>query len=164
MDIFLEKDTTTYIQEILGWFYKPESILSKNVQILWDWKMEVSFIFPEYLRTINPLEHVSANQINEAVMEGSYLIIGWAIKRALFNDISFDDFLQNRAIALYRSLDIKYKKQVKSWVICSLTFSLWEVKNVKWKFSTIEVQFAGFAEWTSKSCLAINEYINTITE
>lgn len=82
-------------------------------------------MFPEYNRTLLPLEHVSANQINEAIMEGTYLIIGLAIKQRKFPEsITFDDFLNNRTIALYRELDVKYKKQIKSGEICSLVFKL----------------------------------------
>lgn len=159
-----EKNTENLIHQILGWLYKAESILSKKVELIEEWVIQVEFIFPEYPRTISPLQHVSANQINEAVMEWTYLVIGLALKQGLFDDFTFDDFLEHRTIALYRDLDIKYKKQITSWEIAQLIFSLWDVKNVRWKFSTIEVHFTGFAEWVSKSCLAINEYIGKITK
>ena len=79
-----------------------------------------------------PLEHVSANQINEAIMEGTYLVIGLAIKSGKFPDsITFEDFLKNRTIALYRGLNVKYKSQIKLGEICSLVFTLGDIKNVR---------------------------------
>lgn len=165
MDISSEQNIKNHIHEILGGLYKVGTILARNIKDVWWGEMEVDFVFPEYNRTLLPLAHVSANQINEAIMEGSYLVIGLAIKQGKFPvSITFDDFLKHRTVALYRSLNVKYKQQIKSGEIHSLIFKLGDIKNVRWKFSTIEVHFSGFAEWTSKSCLAINEYINTLTE
>lgn len=154
----------SWIRTILGALYNPEYILSKWVQII-DNTIIVSFRFPKYKKVLSNLGHVSANQIHEAIMEWTYLAIGIAISEWRFwNLLTFDDFLSSRSIALYREISMKFKKQIHQWEEVHLTFWIHnnDIKDIKWKFSTVTVYFSGFVEWQSKSCLQTNDFVREV--
>lgn len=154
----------SWIQTILGALYNSEYIISKWVEII-DNRVIVSFQFPKYKKVLSGLDHVSANQIHEAIMEWTYLTIGIAISEWRFwSLLTFDDFLSSRSMALYREVSMKFKKQVSQWEKVQLTF--WinnnDIRDVKWKFSTVTVYFSGFVEWQSKSCLQANDFVREV--
>lgn len=169
MSIIMESNeyrdvSDSWIRNILGALYHPEDIISKWVEIISN-RIIVSFQFPKYKKVLSGLDHVSANQIHEAIMEWTYLTIGIAISKWRFwSLLTFDDFLSSRSIALYREVSMKFKKHVSQWEKVQLTF--WinnnDIRDVKWKFSTVTVYFSGFVEWQSKSCLQANDFVREV--
>jgi hypothetical protein len=153
-----------WIRTILWAFYHSEYIYANKVTLESD-KIIISFRFWEYRKVISDLGHVSANQIHEAIMEWTYLVIGIALSQWRFWELlSFDDFLASRSIALYREVSIKFKKQIHQWEEVNLTFWIGEedIRDAKWKFSTATVHFSGFVEWQSKSCLQANDFVREV--
>lgn len=151
-----------FIIKILWWLYHEEKILAQTFQKDWD-DFEIGFHFPQYEKTITPLDHVSWNQIHEAIMEGMYLVIAAAVEEWQIKGISLTDFLSLRAVAIFREVQIKFKKEVTFlYKKPVLFFTLLQNKDIKWKFSTVTVWFSGFAEWNAKAAIQLSELVKDI--
>ena len=96
------------------------------------------------------MNHVSANQIHEGIMEVLYLVVASIVKSWKVENISFQDFLEMRAIAIFREFEIKYKREIYTDQENILEFSILNNKDMKWQFSTIEIWFSGFCVWKTK--------------
>ena len=161
-----EKTSDIYIRDILETFYKSDKIFARNLRILdEDWKIEVTFYIPEYQKSKEHLWHASANQIHEAIMEGVYLAIWVAVDKWRFlnleGPVTYEDFLKLRAVALYRWVETKHKKEVNQMETVTLTFWIKpnDIKEVKSRFSTVTVSFTGAVQWRAKSVVQINDYV-----
>jgi len=163
----MEKEYITnkseFVRKILGWFYHLNYVYSTNIIEISKWKYEVLFSFLPYKKVIKQLWHVSANQIHEAIMEWMYLVLWKYIESWNIEWVLLEDFLELRATALYREVEIKFKKEIQwNQEINKLYFEICWVKNIKNKFNTFEIKFRWFCEWKAKSVISINEAINKI--
>jgi hypothetical protein len=135
------------VQEILGDLYKPEKILAQKVEQISDGKISVTFLFPPYERTIQPLEHVSMSQMHEAVLDGLYCTIGQAIKtRAIDTPIDFQMFQARRLDSIYFRENFSFRKMLKVNEPAELTFEVVHVeeKRLRKKFYSIVIRIDGF--------------------
>ena len=135
------------VQETLGDLYKPEKILAQTVEQLGDGEFKVSFVFPPYERTIQPLDHVSMSQMHEAVLDGLYCSIGQAIKnRAIDTPIDFQTFQANKLDSIYFHENFSFRKMLKANEPAELTFKIVNVEEKKMRktFYSVTVQVDGF--------------------
>lgn len=152
-----------FVKKILGGFYYIDLIHSKDIKEITNWKYEVYFKFLPYKKVTNQLWHVSANQIHEAIMEWMYLVLWKYIESLNIEGVTLDDFLETRAMALYREIEIKFKKEIQwNQETHVLYFEICWIKNIKNKFNTFEIKFNWFCEWKAKSVISIKESINKI--
>lgn len=80
-------------------------------------------------------------------MEGAYLTIRAGILHGNVNiNFSDDDFINSRAIAIWREVNLKFKKQINENERVSLIFHLKDTKNLRTQFSVATVTFHGFVE------------------
>jgi len=163
-DIHKKKDKLQFIHEVLGGFYHLDKI-----HTIWFEKIKeqetsykVSFQFLPYTKVKSPLTHVSANQIHEGIMEALYIVVWDFIISESIENITFDDFLDARAIAVFREFEIKYKKEVYSSQENTLDFKIVNHKDMRWKFSTMEIKFSGFCTWKAKVVIGIADLVQDI--
>lgn len=156
----LQKNWYDFIKETLWWFYHLDKCHTRDIKFLNDWKVEVFFEFTKYKKVISPLLHVSGNLIHEAVMEWVYLAIRHAIIQWNINIwFTDEDFLASRAIALWREINLKFKKEVYQNTRVSLIFQLKNSKNLRTQFSISTIQFSWFVEWNAKAVISLREKI-----
>lgn len=150
-----------FIQKVLGWLYHLDKI-----QTSWFEKHEesyqVTFSFLPYQKVMSPLTHVSSNQIHEWIMEALYLVVWDFVLSEGVDNVTFDDFLNARAVALFREFQVKYKKEIYSSQENTLDFKIMNHKNVKWKFSTMEIGFSGFCTWKTKLVIGTADLVRDI--
>jgi len=152
-----------FFSEILGKVYHLEKIFTIWYKSLWNNNSEIFFKFPKYEKVKNPLNHVSANQINEAVMEWIILVVANATKNNEISWIDFNNFLEVWSFALYREFKIKYKKEIfNNSSNNSLIFTLDKETNCKNKYIKLNISFKWFCEWSSSVVIDSNWLVNLI--
>jgi len=135
------------VQETLGDLYKPEKILAQKVEQIGVGEIKVTFVFPPYERTIQPLDHVSMSQMHEAVLDGLYCSIGQAIKsRAIDTPIDFQMFQAKKLDSIYFRENFSFRRMLKSNEPAELTFKVVSVeeKKIRKTFYSVMVEVDGF--------------------
>ena len=135
------------VQETLGDLYKPEKILAQKVEQIGVGEIKVTFVFPPYERTIQPLDHVSMSQMHEAVLDGLYCSIGQAIKnRAIDTPIDYQMFQAKKLDSIYFRENFSFRKMLESNEPAELTFKVVNVEEKKLRktFYSVTVQVDGF--------------------
>lgn len=103
------------VREIIGSLYKEDQLLAKSIEILWDNVYKIKFFFPEYKLSKDKLDHVSINQMGQALVQWLFLSFGLSIKQNWANSpMSYDTFLLNRNNALYRRDQRTMRKKLRS--------------------------------------------------
>jgi hypothetical protein len=89
-------------QPALQGFYKDDKILTQKVQVEDNGTLKVTFKFGSYDRTISSMGHVSAVQLNAALIEGLFIV---AYREILSGQtgttITSDNFIQRRDAAIF---------------------------------------------------------------
>lgn len=135
------------VKETLGDLYKPEKILAQKVEQIGDGEINVTFVFPPYDRTIEPLDHVSMSQMHEAVLDGLYCSIGQAIKTgAIDTPIDFQMFQAKKLDSIYFRENFSFRKMLKANEPAELTFKVVNVEEKKLRktFYSVTVEVDGF--------------------
>jgi len=135
------------VQENLGNLYKQEKILAQKVEQISEGEFKITFKFPPYERTIQPLDHVSMSQMHEAVLDGLYCSIGQAIKnQAIDTPIDFQTFQENKLDSIYFRENFSFRRMLKANEPAELTFRVIKVeeKKIRKTFYSITVQIDGF--------------------
>jgi hypothetical protein len=113
------------VEEILGDLYKPEKILAQKVEKVGVGEIKVTFVFPPYERTIQPLDHISMSQMHEAVLEGLYCSIGQVIKdHDIDTPIDFQMFQAKKLDTIYFRENFSFRKMLKANEPAELTSRL----------------------------------------
>lgn len=156
------------ILPFLSYIYYDEFVLSKSVNLISDSILRVSFFFPEYKRTKFALSwnHVSVNQINEALVEWFYLVSAYILKQRnieIYDSeldkkivIDYEKFLDMSWKALYRKDKRKFKKMLECWNEYYLDFFIKKLSLKKWILSVL-IWFSWFVEWESESIIFIDD-------
>ena len=128
--------------------YRREDILTTAVQRASD-GVKVEFTFPAYLRTIRPINHVSAVQIGAALIEGAYCALedAWSAG-GLAGHTSAEWFYTTANDWLVRRQTVTYIDQVIAGAPVALAFHLVRVVNRK-NFLWATVSFDGFCRGTT---------------
>ena len=135
------------VREILGDLYKAEKIFAQKVEHLGAGEIKVTFVFPQYERTVEPLDHVSMSQMHEAILEGLYCCIGEAIKSgAMETPIEFESFQANKSRAIYFEEKFSFRKMLKANEPAELKFKVINVeeKRLLKSFYAVTVKIDGF--------------------
>ena len=135
------------VQETLGDLYKPEKILAQKVEQVGAGEIKVTFVFPPYERTIQPLDHVSMSQMHEAVLDGLYCSIGQAIKnRAIDTPIDYQMFQAKKLDSIYFRENFSFRKILKTNEPAELTFKIVNIEEKKMRktFYSVTVEVDGF--------------------
>ena len=135
------------VQETLSDLYKPEKILAQKVEQIGVGEIKVTFVFPPYERTIQPLDHVSMSQMHEAVLDGLLCSIGQAIKnRAIDTSIDFQMFQAKKSDSIYYRENFSFRRMLKSNEPAELTFKVVSVeeKKIRKTFYSVMVEVDGF--------------------
>ncbi|PJC53738.1 MAG: hypothetical protein CO029_01245, partial [Candidatus Magasanikbacteria bacterium CG_4_9_14_0_2_um_filter_41_10] len=135
------------VQEILGTLYKTEKILAQKVEQIGVGEIKVTFVFPPYERTIQPLDHVSMSQMHEAVLDGLYCSIGQAIKnRVIDTPIDFQMFQAKKLDSIYFRENFSFRRMLKSNEPAELIFKVVSVeeKKIRKTFYSVTVEVDGF--------------------
>lgn len=135
------------VQETLGDYYKPEKILAQTVEQISEGEYKITFVFPPYERTIEPMDHVSMLQMHEAVLEGLFCSIGQAIKNGGFETpIDYEQFQGYKENAIYFRENFSFRKMLKPNEPANLTFKIVKVEEKKLgkAFYSVTVKIDGF--------------------
>lgn len=135
------------VQETLSDLYKPEKILAQKVEQINDSEIKVTFVFPPYERTIQPLDHVSMSQMHEAVLDGLYCSIGQAIKsRAIDTPIDYQMFQAKKLDSIYFHENFSFRRMLKANEPAELIFKVVNVeeKKIRKTFYSVTVKVDGF--------------------
>ncbi|MCB0347011.1 MAG: hypothetical protein KDD66_17965 [Bdellovibrionales bacterium] len=118
------------VEYALGGLFKDNCILAREVKTLRDGVFEVSFIFPKYQRTVDALGHVSANQINEAIIEGMNCAIAQAIADGMFPlGVNLEWYREHWADWIVSRQFVEYRKMLDPFRPVSLSYSLLAVEH-----------------------------------
>ncbi len=135
------------VEEFLCDIYKPEKIFAQKIEQKNEGEVSVTFVFPEYERTIRPIDHVSMAQMHEAVMEGLYCAIGHAIRNKYIDaPINYNHFQENKMNSIYFRENFSFRRMLKANEPSELTFKIIKVeeKKIRRSFYSITVQVKGF--------------------
>lgn len=149
------RETDQIVDEMLGDLYKPECILAQSVEVSGNGEYTITFEFPVYERTINPLDHVSMSQMHEAVLEAAYCVIGDHIKNQKVElPIDFEKFKASKLDAIYAQESFTFKKMLKAGEPAELTCKVSRVMDVTYgrEFHGVVLEFDGFMKG-SATCL-----------
>lgn len=135
------------VQEILGDLYKPDKILAQKVENTGLGEVKITFVFPPYERTLQPLDHVSMSQMHEALLDGLYCSIGQAIKDGTISKpIDFETFQKRKLDSIFYRESLTFRKMLTANEPSELTFKIIKVEEKKLVrlFSAVTVQIDGF--------------------
>ncbi len=142
-----EPKKDSIVQEILGDLYKQEKILAQKVEQIGDNKFKVTFEFPPYDRTIEPLNHVSMSQMHEAILDGALCSIGQALKnKSVETDLGYQEFMNRRQDTIYYHENFSFRKMLKANEPAELTFQIVSVEEKKLRrtFYSVTIKIIGF--------------------
>ncbi len=135
------------IQEILGDLYKPEKILAKKVEQVSEGEFKITFEFPPYDRTIEPLDHVSMSQMHEAVLDGALCAIGQVLKnQSIKTNLDYQEFMDRRQDIIYYRENFSFRKMLKANESTELIFQIVNVEEKKLRrtFYSATIKIDGF--------------------
>jgi hypothetical protein len=132
------------IPRILTVVYRAEELLTVSVDALEEGRLRVSFRFPRYVRTNEPLDHVSAMQMCGALIEGFYAMVEHlAARNRLAANVNLEDLYRTAVKWIVRRQQIVHKHQVSQETITSLIFELLKSEE-RGGFILTTVSFQGF--------------------
>lgn len=145
--------------DILGSYYKSEHIHTQNVVPLNDGKIELTFQFPPYERTVADQGHVGMSQMHEALVEGLYCTIGYAIERQhVPAPITLQTFIRRMAEALFMRESLSFRKMLKAGESATLTMKIGEAKEVlRQRYYSVTVHIDGFMRGEAECWLPIEQ-------
>lgn len=151
-------ETTTpdpLITEVLESLYKPGKILAQQVEELKPRQCRITFVFPPYDRTIKAVEHISAVQMHEAILEGLLCTIGTTIQNGFLPEIDFSTFLKRRLETLFIRENLTFRRMIKPNEEVELTFTITQVgeKQFSKTYHSVVVSIAGFLQGEIECCL-----------
>jgi len=133
--------------------YKEDEVLTTSIEELGEQSYKVTFLFPEYQRSKNPLDHISAVQMQAALIEGLCCVVGCLVKKGTSN---FPIDLESITNFLLYKESITFRKMLKPNEVSQLYFQVGNICKIKLRrnFYSISFTFKGFI---SGSCEALLE-------
>lgn len=131
-------------KDILSSFYKEERIHTQTVVPLGGGAVAVTFRFPPYERTRSDMGHVGMSQMHEALVEGLYCAIGYAIDRQEF-PIPFDirAYIRRMAEALFVRESFTFRRMLRAGEEATLTLRV-EEATMRRRYYAVLVTVDGF--------------------
>ncbi|MDD5041097.1 MAG: hypothetical protein PHX87_00235 [Candidatus Peribacteraceae bacterium] len=144
-------------ERILGGFYKRDAIHTKSVQRIGKGTVRVTYQFPSYHRTVEDMGHVGMSQMNEALVEGLYCAIGYAIESGdVQGKMDIASYTRRMAQALFMSQNISFRKMLKPGEEAQLTIEVVGIQEkMRGKYYAVTLRVQGFMRgevecWLSK--------------
>lgn len=169
--VFERVDTIINLKEkllpILKDFYYDEFILTKDINFIENSLLRVSFYFPEYKRSKISLSgnHVSVNQMNEALVEWMYLVVWFfllqdkeAVSKSIWSkEVSFDfnTFVNEMWSAIYRRDVRKFSQMLQTKNTYQLDFFIKEFKRKKHILS-VTIWYSWFVNGETECIIQLN--------
>jgi hypothetical protein len=117
-------------EQILGSFYKPEAIHTKSVEKIGKGTIKVRYNFSPYERTINDMGHVGMSQMNEALVEGLYCAIGYAIEDGdIQTTLDIGSYIRRMTDALFVRENLSFRTLLKPGENAELTIEIVGVRE-----------------------------------
>ena len=132
---------------ILGSGYKEEKIHTHSIVPLGNATVEATFVFPPYDRSLRDLDHVGVSQMHEALVEGLYCAVGYALERGEIT-LPFDlqTFIQTKMQAsLFMREQLSFRKLIKPGEEARLTLTVTAIQEkMHGKYISVTVSIQGF--------------------
>lgn len=133
-------EMTPEVWEILWTLYKEENVLVKNIEILSNEEYKIKYIFPPYELSKEVPDHVSAMQMELAIIQWAFAALWLYIKNNPDNvPFDFDKFLQIRMKAKYRGDERTFTKEIKAGESAYLIFDDIMIQKT-WTFYTATIE------------------------
>lgn len=132
-----------FVEEVLTNCY-PYAEYARDMEIINESKIIVTFFFPSYKRALRDIDYASVNQIIPAISEGLYIVAGHYVKNNA-NDAGFTykEFPEKMWIAIFREFEkLVLSKKVPSEVLTGITFEVVKTEKVK-NFNIFYFKFFG---------------------
>lgn len=141
-------EMTPEVREILWTLYNEEEVLVKNIEILSDEACKIKYIFPPYKLSKEVPDHISAMQMELAIIQWAFAALWIYIKNNIDKvPFDFDKFLKIRMRAKYRWMKNKvFIKEIKPWEAAYLIFDNIKIQKI-WTFYTAVIRL----KWTSET-------------
>ena len=154
-------EMTPNIWEILWTLYQEESVLVKDIEVLWKNKYKIKYVFPEYKLVKNKVDHVSGMQMQLAIFQWLFASIWLYIKNNPSWILNFDTFLKIRMDALYRRDQRTFTKKIKANQEAFLIFEITDIRK-KWNIYSVLCKMNSspdtFIRWEVE-CILEDKYI-----
>ncbi len=141
-------EMTPEVREILWTLYKEEEVLVKNIEVLSNEAYKIKYIFPPYTLSKEIPNHVSAMQMELAIIQWAFAALWLYIKNNPDKvPFDFEKFLQIRMKAKYREMKEKtFTKEIKPGESAYLIFDNIVIQKIK-TFYTATVKL----KWTPET-------------
>lgn len=139
---------TPEVREILWTLYNEEEVLVKNIEVLSDEAYKIKYIFPPYTLSKEIPDHVSAMQMELAIIQWAFATLWLYIKNNPDKvPFDFEKFLQIRMKAKYRGMKNKtFIKEIKAGEAAYLIFDTIRIQKI-WTFYTAILRL----KWTPET-------------
>lgn len=146
------------IEDALGGFYKPESILAKDVQRIGLNSCGVTFVFPNYERTVSTMGHVSGVQIQAALLEALYCAVAYSIREGTFPaNTTLEDFRSKRAEFILARQDISFRRMLNEGDTGEIRVEIQSLEDTKYQreFKKLIFKVSGIIRGTIECLLEV---------
>ncbi len=146
------------IGDALGGFYKAESILAKDVQCIGTNSYEVTFVFPNYERTVSTMGHVSGVQIQAALLEALYCAVAYSIREGTFPaSTTLEAFRSKRAEFILSRQDISFRRMLNEGDTGEIRVEIQSLEDTKYRreFKQLNFKVSGIVRGTIECLLEV---------
>lgn len=147
------------IEDALGGFYRPENILAKNVESLGRNIYGVTFVFPNYERTVSTIGHVSGVQIQAALLESLYCAVAYSIREGTFRvgSTTLEYFRSKRAEFILASQNISFRRMLREGEPGEIRVEIKSLEDTRYKreFRQLNFNVSGIIKGTIECLLEV---------
>ena len=133
----LDKITATdtsrqVIDNALGGFYRPESVMARHIQPLGRNHLEVTSVFPTYDRTGCTMDHVSGVQIQAALLESLYCAVAYSLLDGTFPaNLTMESFRAMRADFLLFGVKLPAREKLVTGEAAAINVKIRSVEDIR---------------------------------
>jgi len=141
----LMKIKNVFLAEILKNYYLEEEIYAKDMRIIDNNKVAITFFFPSYKRAKRSISYASANQIVPAILEGLYAVAGNYVKNETNKpaEFKYEDFPKKMWDAIFREFDkMVFSKKIPKEEFVEMIFEITKTEKIR-NFHIFHFQFSG---------------------
>lgn len=134
-----------FFKEVLTNCYPSKELYSKNMEVVNESKIIMTFLFHSYKRAKREISYASVNQIVPAITEGLYVVAGHYVKNSTDKNVFFkyEDFSEKMWSAIFREFEnLVFSKKISQKELVEITFEVVKTEIVK-NFIIFYFQFSG---------------------
>lgn len=143
--------------EILENCYPEDEIFSKDLEIISDKKIIITYYFQSYKRAKRDISYVSANQIIPAILEGLFVASGNYVKSGSDKSLSFnyEVFSEKMWDAIFREFDkLTFLKKIPKEEPIEIIFEVLKTEKIK-NYFVFSFKFSGPVRGFAKCLIPI---------